>query len=55
MIDWLGLDDYDLGGYSLGGRIVLRILVRGAREARIPSTPGNLAQGVKSPLLCQLS
>ncbi|MFY9808427.1 MAG: alpha/beta fold hydrolase [Pseudonocardiaceae bacterium] len=34
LIDWLGLDDYDLGGYSLGGRIVLRMLVRGARPAR---------------------
>jgi pimeloyl-ACP methyl ester carboxylesterase len=33
-INWLGLDDYDLGGYSLGGRIVLRMLVRGARPAR---------------------
>ncbi|WP_223199401.1 alpha/beta fold hydrolase [Solihabitans fulvus] len=34
LIDQLGLDDYDLGGYSLGGRIVLRMLVRGARPAR---------------------
>jgi pimeloyl-ACP methyl ester carboxylesterase len=34
LIDWLGLDDYDLGGYSLGGRIVLRMLVRGARPTR---------------------
>ncbi|MGH7745084.1 MAG: hypothetical protein ACREQ5_09835 [Candidatus Dormibacteria bacterium] len=34
LIDWLGLDDYDLGGYSLGERIVLRMLVRGARPAR---------------------
>jgi pimeloyl-ACP methyl ester carboxylesterase len=33
LIDQLGLDDYDLGGYSLGGRIVLRMLVRGARPA----------------------
>jgi pimeloyl-ACP methyl ester carboxylesterase len=33
LIDGLGLDDYDLGGYSLGGRIVLRMLVRGARPA----------------------
>jgi pimeloyl-ACP methyl ester carboxylesterase len=30
----LGLDDYDLGGYSLGGRLVLRLLARGARPAR---------------------
>lgn len=34
LIDWLGLDDYDLGGYSLGGRTVLRMLVRAARPAR---------------------
>ena len=33
LIDGLGLDDYDLGGYSLGGRVVLRMLVRGARPA----------------------
>jgi pimeloyl-ACP methyl ester carboxylesterase len=33
LIDWLGLDDYDLGGYSLGGNIVLRMLVRWARPA----------------------
>jgi pimeloyl-ACP methyl ester carboxylesterase len=34
LVDSLGLDDYDLGGYSLGGRIALRMLVRGARPAR---------------------
>lgn len=34
LVDHLGLDDYDLGGYSLGARIVLRMLVRGARPAR---------------------
>ncbi|MEV5753371.1 alpha/beta hydrolase [Actinoallomurus sp. NPDC052308] len=34
LIDRLELDDYDLGGYSLGARIVLRMLVRGARPAR---------------------
>jgi pimeloyl-ACP methyl ester carboxylesterase len=34
LIDHLGLDDYDLGGYSLGGRVVLRMLARGARPAR---------------------
>ena len=33
-INWFGLDDCDLGGYSLGGRIVLRMLVRRARPAR---------------------
>jgi pimeloyl-ACP methyl ester carboxylesterase len=34
LIDHLGLDDYDLGGYSLGGRTVIRLLARGARPAR---------------------
>jgi pimeloyl-ACP methyl ester carboxylesterase len=36
LIDHLGLGDgdYDLGGYSLGARIVLRLLVRGARPSR---------------------
>ena len=34
LLEHLGLNDYDLGGYSLGGRIVLRMLVRGARPAQ---------------------
>jgi pimeloyl-ACP methyl ester carboxylesterase len=34
LLDHLGLDDYDLGGYSLGGRIVARMLVRGATPGR---------------------
>ncbi len=34
MIKWLGLDDYDLGGNSLGAQIVLRMLTRGARPTR---------------------
>ena len=36
LIDHLGLGDgdYDLGGYSLGGRIVVRMLARGARPGR---------------------
>ena len=34
LIDHLGLDDYDLGGYSLGGRIVVRMVVRGATPRR---------------------
>lgn len=33
LIEQLGLDGYDLGGYSLGARIVLRMLARGARPA----------------------
>jgi pimeloyl-ACP methyl ester carboxylesterase len=40
LVDHLGLTDYDLGGYSLGGRTTLRMLVRGA-------TPGTaIAAGV---------
>ncbi|MET8851495.1 alpha/beta fold hydrolase [Amycolatopsis sp. NPDC004625] len=30
----LGVDEYDLGGYSYGGRVVLRLLARGARPGR---------------------
>jgi pimeloyl-ACP methyl ester carboxylesterase len=34
LIDHLGLTDYDLGGYSLGGRTTVRMLVRGAVPGR---------------------
>jgi pimeloyl-ACP methyl ester carboxylesterase len=34
LIEHLGLGDYDLAGYSLGGRVVLRMLVRGAAPRR---------------------
>lgn len=34
LLEHLGLDDYDLGGYSYGGRVVLRLLARGARPGR---------------------
>jgi pimeloyl-ACP methyl ester carboxylesterase len=34
LIAHLGLSDYDLGGYSLGGRTVTRMLVRGASPGR---------------------
>ena len=34
LIDYLGLSGYYLAGYSLGGKIVLRLLARGARPAR---------------------
>ena len=34
LIDHLGLDGYHLGGYSLGGKVVLRLLARGARPTR---------------------
>jgi pimeloyl-ACP methyl ester carboxylesterase len=34
LIAYLGFSDYDLGGYSMGGKLVLRLLARGARPAR---------------------
>lgn len=34
LVEQLGLADYDLGGYSLGGRTVVRMLVRGAAPGR---------------------
>jgi pimeloyl-ACP methyl ester carboxylesterase len=34
LIQHLGLTDYDLGGYSLGGRTTVRMLVRGALPGR---------------------
>ena len=34
LIEHLGLTDYDLGGYSLGARTTVRMLIRGARPAR---------------------
>jgi pimeloyl-ACP methyl ester carboxylesterase len=34
LIEQLGLIDYDLGGYSLGGRTTVRMLARGATAGR---------------------
>jgi pimeloyl-ACP methyl ester carboxylesterase len=34
LIAHLGLDDFDLGGYSLGGRTVARMLAKGCRPGR---------------------
>lgn len=34
LVDHLGLTDYDLGGYSLGGRTTVRCLARGMRPRR---------------------
>jgi pimeloyl-ACP methyl ester carboxylesterase len=34
LIEHLGLTDFDLGGYSLGGRTVARMLVRGCAPAK---------------------
>lgn len=33
LLDHLGSDDYDLAGYSLGARVALRMLARGAKPA----------------------
>lgn len=35
LIDHLGLTDYDLGGYSLGARTVVRMLANGAAPRRV--------------------
>ncbi|HMT41245.1 MAG TPA: alpha/beta fold hydrolase [Sphingorhabdus sp.] len=35
LIDHLGLSDFDLGGYSLGGRTVARMLAKGCRPRRV--------------------
>lgn len=35
LIDHLGLADYDLGGYSLGGRTAVRMVVAGAAPRRL--------------------
>ncbi|MGC4251911.1 MAG: alpha/beta fold hydrolase [Sphingobium sp.] len=35
LIDALGLTDYDLGGYSLGARTAVRMMVNGARPRRL--------------------
>lgn len=35
LIEHLGLNDYDLGGYSLGGRTAIRMLARGATPGRV--------------------
>jgi len=35
LVDHLGLTDYDLAGYSLGGRTCVRMLVRGAGPRRV--------------------
>jgi pimeloyl-ACP methyl ester carboxylesterase len=34
LLEHLGIIDYDLGGYSLGGRTVARMLARGAKPGR---------------------
>lgn len=35
LIEHLGLGDFDLGGYSLGGRTVARMLAKGCRPRRV--------------------
>ena len=35
LINHLGLADYDLGGYSLGGRTAVRMVAKGARPRRL--------------------
>ena len=45
LIAHLGLSDYDLGGYSLGGRTALRMVVKGARPRRL-AVSGMGLQGI---------
>jgi pimeloyl-ACP methyl ester carboxylesterase len=40
----LGASEYDLGGYSLGGRIVVRMLARGAEPGRAVAAGQGLAK-----------
>lgn len=35
LVEHIGLSDYDLGGYSLGGRTVVRMLANGASPRRV--------------------
>lgn len=44
LVEHLGLQDYDLGGYSLGGRIVVRMLARGATSGRAVVAGQGLSQ-----------
>jgi pimeloyl-ACP methyl ester carboxylesterase len=48
LIAHLGVEDYDLCGYSLGGRTTIRMLVRGAAPARAV-VAGIGMQGIASP------
>lgn len=45
LIEHLGLAEYDLGGYSLGGRTTLRMLARGAVPGRAIAA-GNGLEGI---------
>lgn len=49
LIRHLGLGDYDLGGYSLGGRTVLRMLVRGHATPRRTILSGMGIEGIVDP------
>ena len=35
LVEHLGLNDYDLGGYSLGGRTTVRMLANGAKPGKV--------------------
>src|ERR1700722_8198981 len=48
LIEHLGLTEYDLGGYSLGGRTVIRLLARGATPGRA-ILAGRGLRGVNRP------
>jgi len=48
LVAHLGLTDFDLGGYSLGARTVVRLLVRGMRPRRVVLAGMGLAGLVES-------
>jgi pimeloyl-ACP methyl ester carboxylesterase len=48
LVDHLGLADYDLAGHSLGGRTVLRMLIRGAAPRRAVVS-GQGLEGIAHP------
>ena len=58
LIDHLGLTDYDLGGYSLGGRTSVRMAVMGAQPRRLivsgMGLDGLLATGRRSAHFCRI-
>jgi pimeloyl-ACP methyl ester carboxylesterase len=46
LIEHLGLTDYDLGGYSLGARTTVRMLVRGAQPPKRAIVAGMGLEGI---------
>jgi pimeloyl-ACP methyl ester carboxylesterase len=49
LVEHLGLSDYDLGGYSIGGRTTMRMLARGATPRRAVVAGQGLRSVTKVP------